>query len=250
MNRFKSHELVLGAVLMLAAVAVAMSLNAAVPPDAAGWSWGLFKDASGFFTFVAVLVASVQAFMFFWQLKYMRGGIEHASSAASAAVDAARISRNAQRPYFTPTLPELRNWGGNGDEHDVLAVWFNVENVGKGVGFLERYAIAHEVSPPDGSISVVPTERSLGVRMPIAADARLVAGAAYDEFQISASDRAEMISNAKLLYVHGYFEYVDLFAIRRRTGFIFEFVPEARSFVMVPHSLWSDVELAAADRAA
>ena len=249
MHSFRSYELVIGALLTLAFMAVAMALNAVVPPDAAGWSWGLFKDASGFFTFGAVLVAGAQVFMFIRQLKYTREGIEYASRSADAAVDAARIARNAERPYLTPTLPELRKWD-DGSEHDVLGIWFDVENVGRGVGFLERYAIAHEVTPVGGSISVVPTERCLGVRMPISADARWVAGAAYDQFQIGATERAEMISNRKSLYVHGYFEYVDLFTIRRRTGFIFEFVPEASSFVMVPHPLWSDWELPPASRAA
>jgi hypothetical protein len=79
MQRFRDYELILGALLMLAAVAVALALNAAVPPDASNWSWGLFKDAAGFFALCAVFVAAVQAVLFVRQLKLMRETIDTAN---------------------------------------------------------------------------------------------------------------------------------------------------------------------------
>src|SRR5262245_39808985 len=39
----------------------------------------LTKDAAGFFTFLLVVVGGVQVGLFYWQLRYMRTGMEDAS---------------------------------------------------------------------------------------------------------------------------------------------------------------------------
>ncbi|UGY28167.1 hypothetical protein HU675_0016180 [Bradyrhizobium septentrionale] len=108
MHRFRSYELLLGALLMLAAVVVAMSLNAVVPPDATNWSWGLFKDASGFFALCAVLVAGAQAAFFVRQLHYMRESLDHTALAATASAKAAEAAALSARAGIAIQLPIVR----------------------------------------------------------------------------------------------------------------------------------------------
>jgi hypothetical protein len=93
--------------------------------------------------------------MFFIQLRYMRIGMRDATTAAYAAkqgaiaaADAARIARNAERPYFTPFVPELRFWEKailEKNPFQLLEVHLDVHNIGKGVGFLDSYGIANEI---------------------------------------------------------------------------------------------------------
>jgi hypothetical protein len=93
--------------------------------------------------------------MFFIQLRYMRIGMRDATTAAYAAkqgaiaaADAARIARNAERPYFTPFVPELRFWEKailEKNPFQLLEVHLDVHNIGKGVGFLDAYGIANEI---------------------------------------------------------------------------------------------------------
>jgi len=70
------------------------------------------------------------------QARDMRASID-------AATEAARIARNAERPYLTPFEPELRNWTKAIEEFnpfELLEVHLDITNIGKGVGFIESYA--------------------------------------------------------------------------------------------------------------
>lgn len=83
--------------------------------------------------------------------------------------------------------------------------------------------------------------------MPLRDDGKLDAGAPFDVFQINAEDRLAMIEFDVSLYVYGYVRYSDLFGIVRRTGFMFEFIPnkvhpEKSTFVMCRHPMWYDQE--------
>lgn len=174
-----------------------------------------------------------------------------ASRAAQAAVDSAQIARKAQRPYFTPKSPELKNWARSIREYNEFQhfeTWIDIENVGSGVGFLHSYGIAHEVVPlgrPFGDKEL--TVRGEIGRMSISPDAYLKLGAALDAFQLDPADRLALIHFDKTLYVYGYFRYFDLFGAYWRTGFMFEFIPnkdqpEQSHFVICPHPLWDDIE--------
>jgi hypothetical protein len=57
------------------------------------WKW-LTNDAAGFFTFLLVLVALGQAFLFVWQLRYMRRSIEDARGLALTAQTSAETAMN------------------------------------------------------------------------------------------------------------------------------------------------------------
>lgn len=215
-------------------------------------------DPVATFTLCLVIIAAAQAAFFVVQLTYMRIGMRDATIAAEAAqagavaaVDAARIARNAERPYFTPRNEELRNWKESliaNDEYGVLSFHFQIENIGKGVGFFERYGIAHQIATGPSDIGAQLTERNVGGRMPIRSDAHFVAGLPYTSFQISATERGDIIRYLKTLYVYGFLQYTDLFGIRRNTGFMFEFVPDGASFgesnfAMLPHPFWNDTEI-------
>ena len=278
MHRFKIPELILGCFLTVAVFAAgALFAWRPKPPeprsettqqDAAkkgentksrdselvGW---LTKDAAGFFAFVSALIVGGQAVMFFLQLRYMRVGMRDATTAAKAATqgaiaaaDAARIARNSERPYLTPFEPELRNWAESileNDEYKVLGIHLDITNIGKGVGFINGYGIAHEICR-EGQQGDVPLTICDGFsRMPLREDGKLDAGAPFDVFQIFATDRLAMIEFDVSLYVYGHVRYTDLFGIVRRTGFMFEFIPdkiapEKSTFVVCRHPMWKDEE--------
>lgn len=174
-----------------------------------------------------------------------------ASRAAQAAVESSQIARKAQRPYFTPKDPELKNWARairEFNEFQHFETWMDIENVGEGVGFLHSYGIAHEIvllGKPFGSKEL--TVRGDIGRMSVAHDAYLKLGAALDAFQLDPADRLALINFDKTLYVYGYFRYFDLFGAYWRSGFMFEYIPnkddpDKSSFVICPHPMWYDRE--------
>lgn len=107
MHRFRVPEIFLGCFLTVAVFAAGTLFNRQQPsqpqqavaqqaaasqghktetPDAElTWSTWLTKDAAGFFTFGLVIIGISQAFLFFIQLRYMRKGMEDATTAARAA---------------------------------------------------------------------------------------------------------------------------------------------------------------------
>jgi hypothetical protein len=64
----------------------------------------------------------------------------------------------------------------------------------------------------------------------------------HHAFRISNSEREAIINKRKILYIWGNVRYLDLFHIKRCTGFIFECIPETGVLVMSPHKLWYDIE--------
>lgn len=66
-------------------------------------SW-LTHDAAGFFTLWLVIVGGAQIGLFYWQLRYMRKGVDDAAVAAKAAQQSADTARDAftklERPYI------------------------------------------------------------------------------------------------------------------------------------------------------
>jgi hypothetical protein len=174
-----------------------------------------------------------------------------ARDAAIAGTNAARIARNAERPYFIPYEPNLKNWDWSilkSDEFAVMEVHLGIENVGKGVGFFIGYGIGHEFfggEAPSGSEDIL-THRSVG-KVPVSSSGIFNAGAAYDVFQIPAKTRLEMLDYKTTLYVYGYFRYSDLFDIKRRTGFMYQYIPDQKSpdvgvLAIVQHPQWYDRE--------
>jgi hypothetical protein len=90
----------------------------------------LTKDAAGFFTFLLVVIGGFQLGLFYWQLRYMREGMEDATLAAKAATKQARIAEetqtNLQRPYiFVFGIQRLLR-----DPQGQWLVTYNVANYG------------------------------------------------------------------------------------------------------------------------
>src|SRR4051812_32076592 len=83
------------ALVALAALAVWLLIGLPLiylPTGAAGfWGW-LSKDASGFFTFLLLIVAGLQLVLFWYQLRLIRVSLEEAKTTGIAAADAARAS--------------------------------------------------------------------------------------------------------------------------------------------------------------
>lgn len=178
-----------------------------------------------------------------------------ARDAARAATTAANIARNAERPYFSPTNPELRGWDKvileTEDTTGVpLYVHFEILNSGKGMGFIKAFGIAHEICSDGVQGSKVPGIRDHFGRVSIRPDGVFRASVPFDIFTVTAEERLAIIGRSpphKNIYVYGYIRYSDLFDIMRRTGFAFEFIPniadpEKSSFVQCPGPLWYDKE--------
>jgi hypothetical protein len=84
-------------------------------------------------------------------------------------------------------------------------------------------------------------------QLPLGPDSKWQSDAPFDVFQITDTDRNDLLDLRKILYIHGYVRYYDLFRVLRRTGFMFEYTtsrdaPEGGVFVMCPHSMWYDME--------
>jgi hypothetical protein len=207
-------------------------------------------DPVSAFTLCLVLVGLAQAVLFYVQLRLIGETLRPAKAAAEAAVDAARIARNAERPYFTPFVPELRFWEKailENNPFQILEVHLDVNNIGKGVGFLASYGIAHEICRDGRRVSKPLAIRNEIARMPLRADARLEAGAPFENLQNTAEERLALIEFKAALFVYGYVRYYDLFGIFRKTGFMFQFLPnkhfpDQSTFVMYPDALWYDEE--------
>jgi hypothetical protein len=192
----------------------------------------------------------VGACLLFWTLYEGRRAGNAATRAANAAGETIRVMRNAERPYFTIFDPELRDFAEAVRDKDwgrVLKAHLDVWNIGKGVGFLQAYGIAHEICPEGKQGDVTLIEWDIIGRMPVSADAKLDTNLPYHVFQISDAEREAILSDRKNLYLYGFLRYSDLFGVVRRTGFIFEFVayrnsPENSVFVMCRHPMWYDTE--------
>lgn len=172
-----------------------------------------------------------------------------AALAARFAAETARVMRNAERPYFTTCDEVLSRWDDlESSPYTPVEVHLAIENVGRGVGFLKAIAIAWEIAA-EGTQGTKPLViRSEFGRIPIRADAIWSAEAACEVFQIPPDERAAILASRQFLYVYGYLRYSDNFGTIRRTGFMFEFVPDREfpavigAFVMCPHAMWHDAE--------
>jgi hypothetical protein len=109
-----------------------------------------------------------------------------ARDAANAGTDAARVMRNAERPYLTPFVPELRNFAEAVRQKDwgqVLKVHLDFWNIGRGVGFLDSYGIAHEICAEGKQGREPLIVRDTIGRMPVPVDQKLDTDLPYHVFQ-------------------------------------------------------------------
>lgn len=98
-------ELFIGALLTIAIFLVGLVSTGEVVSALPKGSW-LTKDAAGFFTFLLVVIGGAQLLLFYWQLHYMRRGIDNAAAAARAARDSAVAAAEANRPWVS--IKEVR----------------------------------------------------------------------------------------------------------------------------------------------
>ena len=186
----------------------------------------------------------------FLQVRDAKKSIDAAVKSAAAAEKSVTYVRNAERPYLTPFNPELRNWSKalmEALEFEVFEFHMDITNIGKGVGFIESYGIAHEINLRGSQGKQPFSIRNEFGRVQVRRDAKFVSEAPFDAFQIVPADRRAMIEFRKTLYVYGYVRYFDFFNVYRRTGFIFEFIPvstepEKSTFAICAHPLWNDEE--------
>ena len=156
-------------------IASAPTTTAAQGDAAAGRKWDVkaFEDwwlmigalATAGFTCLLVLVASVQAWFFWSQLRLIRINTSDAAKAASAAETAANAAMAAlPRPWILiePTKHTFDRWSvGNGP----LQIWFRIKNYGAGPAFINYLSASAFISEgiggtvPDSLLPSVATAR-------------------------------------------------------------------------------------------
>jgi hypothetical protein len=117
-------EILIGALLTVAVFAIGMTFeaschppqqqpganadkeNASHPPESALWNW-LTHDASGFFTLWLAIVGGGQIGLFYWQLRYMRQGMEDAKLVATATDRNTRAAIALKLPLIKASLASL-----------------------------------------------------------------------------------------------------------------------------------------------
>lgn len=145
---FKFSE---GGIALFALISIAVWLLIGLPliyspeKSSAFWEW-LTDDAAGFFALLAVGVAALQAWFFWYQLRLMRKSLNDASTAAQAAlVSAEAAARQAsvaeqsfaklERPYVyvfgAKELKEEFEWEDQYEEKPTAWVNYHVANYGK-----------------------------------------------------------------------------------------------------------------------
>jgi flagellar basal body-associated protein FliL len=154
-----------GRIALVALIAIAVWLLIGLPliylPAGAGfWGW-LSKDASGFFTFLLLIVGAAQLVLFWYQLRLIRISLEDTKMTAIAAADAATASsRQAdaaeqslakiERPYiFVHSVSALHvdKIDGFGRVFYELRVTYSVANHGKIPAIIGRPQVSLSVSP-------------------------------------------------------------------------------------------------------
>jgi hypothetical protein len=183
-----------------------------------------------------------------------------ARDAARAGTQAARIARNAERPYIVPTNPMIREFNKlpTGEAWDpssvrqfpaVFGVNFGLNNLGHGLAIILGYGINHELCAvtKHGGKDLLTRDGFGGFVLSPGSQWKSEAG--FHQFQITEDEFKEIATTeTKTLYVYGYIRYADLFGIVRRTGFSYEaYLDSAGDFGALVidttnRSLWYDRE--------
>jgi hypothetical protein len=180
MHRFRTPELFLGCLLTIAVFASGMlfvhwpypqqegqqatqqgvahqgSNTQSPDPDLAGSTW-LTKDAAGFFTFVLVVVGGFQALMFLVQLRYMRKGMEDATTAAKAAkisadaaIKSAEVAERSLTELERPWIFVFNLSRPSNEFRDDFFVEYTIANYGKMPAIIETPCIGFVLSDANG----------------------------------------------------------------------------------------------------
>jgi len=157
-----------------------------------------------------------------------------ARDAARAGTEAARIARNAERPYIVPTNPMIveLNKLNTGESFDptyarqfpaVFSVHFGLNNVGHGLAIILGYGINHELcAVAEHGGKELLTRDGFGGFL-LSRGSQWTSEVGFHPFQITEDEFREIATTeTKTLYVYGYIRYADLFGIVRRTGFSYE----------------------------
>lgn len=265
--RFRLPEFVLGALFVVSLVMLGFVFaQQAAPPEPqqsrteyngsqakgqggeAFWQ-RLITDPVAFFTLWIAAFTAVLGVATIGLLKAGERQIEAATKAAVAADKSARFLRNAERPYLIPFEPKIFHFVeaiDNRDPYAVLEIYLDVTNIGKGVGFIKGYGIAHEVCADGSQGGVELTVRDEIAVAPLTPDATWDPGLPFDVFQLDLEEDRRLLSrDQKTLYVYGFIRYSDMFDVVRRTGFMFAAIrsgPNEAVLAMTPHSMWYDEE--------
>lgn len=141
--KFRVPEVVIGCLLTVAAFAVEMAFMPSARAGEPLLSW-FTKDASGFFTSLQFVVATIQAVLFVYQLHFIKGSLDVATRQARAAED---TLNKIERPYvfvFNVSPLKIVRWEDweNGTEGVRLSVTYSVANYGKLPAVIEAMQVS------------------------------------------------------------------------------------------------------------
>jgi len=215
--------------------------------------------ATAIATVVLAIIAGGQAFLFIWQLRLMRRGVDDATTAADAAKESADAAKVAAEQSVEGNRLARDEFAANHPPHIIVrrvsldeGTWFFNQPVTK--AWKIQYIVANtgrgKASIFEGNATVAEVEKGLPAIPPFDDEGDfsgtfdLIAGESTPQFVylkrevVDAFQSAIMIDGGKLeykksIYFFGYVQYRDQIGIVRRTAFCRLFDLKSRRFVAV-----------------
>jgi hypothetical protein len=213
--KFQPPEFILGCLLTVAVFSIAMLFSPQI-------SW-LTKDAGGFFTFVLVIVGSLQALLFLIQLRLIRESIAPAKEAADAAKLAAEHIPNTERAYLFLKIEIEAKFnefilGRSIGTNDHSKIEFGFKNHGKTPAIVEELHTAAQYWPKDSGWPAISLARQVIIQTGLV----ISGGEFVDGYDIKFPlDRDQLnragAQNGYILF-WGKVVYLDVFKQRHETG--------------------------------
>ena len=197
----------------------------------------MVHDAAGFFTFLLVMVALVQAGLFFWQLKIMRDGIEDTRIAALAAKASAESAKeqvaitklgviDLERAYFavgpgSQSYDYIKTSAALARGHYIssdpmeVTVILTLTNTGRTGGTLKKVYGEFSQTPPLGDKPVYKNGDSVPADFAIQA---------HESILLTPFEFKDGFIGPQFFW--GYIEYEDIFRNKRISRFCNRIVPE------------------------
>lgn len=196
--------------------------------DLTGSTW-LTKDAAGFFTFGLVIIGIGQAILFWFQLRYMRQGMDDATMAAKAAAISADTAReqvaltkigivDLERAYIavgpTQIFRRPTTVMGAPSGRRETAVKLLIHNTGRTSATIVTVYGEFSRNAPAGDVPIYENGSSIETDLSIAIGAE----------SILPLDFADPYLEPQ--YFWGYIEYIDIFREKRTSRFCCIIFPE------------------------
>jgi hypothetical protein len=240
-------ELLLGCLLTVAVFSIGLLFSS--PARLGEGSW-LTKDAAGFFTFALVIIGTLQAALFFVQLKLIRESLSPAKDAADAAKLNAQAVVDAERAYLfvfvaSDVVPVVEKalafvFASDADNRSKFEfkISYSFQNYGR------TPAIIREISHGACVARDLPIERNYShvIHLPshlLASDKETPAIEVDDVPKITAAIARSIDDTENTFWFYGTVTYDDMFGWRRTFNFVWQYGAVSEGFTLYS---WSETQ--------